>query len=101
MRIFETRHGQVLPKRYYQDNPSFPVGDMPLSELGEEQARLVGKRLKELHFNGVIYSSPYARTLKTADIIAGEVGSRVIPLVCLREISKAKEVTEHTAGTGL
>ena len=100
MRIFETRHGQVLPKRYYQDNPSFPVGDMPLSELGEEQARLVGKRLKELHFNGVIYSSPYARTLKTADIIAGEVGSRVIPLVCLREISKAKEVTEHTAGTG-
>ena len=100
MRIFETRHGQVLPKSYYQGNASLPVGDSGLSELGKEQARLVGKRLKDLQFNGVIFSSPYDRTLNTAEIIAEEVGAKVIPLLCLREISTVKEPTERGAGSG-
>lgn len=100
MRVFETRHGQILPKSYYQNNPSLPVGNAGLSELGKEQARLVGKRLKDLGFNGIIFSSPYDRTLNTAEIIAEEVGAKVIPLLCLREISNVKEPTERNVGNG-
>ena len=100
MRIFETRHGQVLPKSYYQGNASLPVGNAGLSELGKEQARFVGKRLKELNFNGIIFSSPYDRTLNTAEIIAEEVGAKIIPLICMREISNAKEPTTRSAGSG-
>ena len=86
MRIFETRHGQVAPKDYYENDASLPVGDIALSTLGKEQARLLGKRLKELKFNGVIFSSPYYRTMKTASIIAEELGLNVTPLSCLHEI---------------
>ena len=100
MRIFETRHGQILPKSYYHGNASLPVGNSGLSELGKEQARLVGKRLKDLQFNGIIFSSPYDRTLNTAEIIAGEVGAKVVPLLCLREISNVKEPTERNVGNG-
>lgn len=86
MRIFETRHGQVAPKGYYKNDPSLPVGDVALSPLGKEQARLVAKRLEELQFKGVIFSSPYDRTLQTASIIAEELGCSVTPLACLHEI---------------
>ena len=86
MRIFETRHGQVAPKDYYKNDPSLPVGDISLSPLGKEQARLLGKRLKELNFKGVIFSSPYDRTMKTASIIAEELGASITPLACLHEI---------------
>lgn len=86
MRIFEARHGQVAPKGYYGNDPSLPVGDIALSPLGKEQARLLGKRLKELNFNGLIFSSPYDRTMKTASIIAEELGVSITPLACLHEI---------------
>ena len=100
MRIFEVRHGQTLPRSYFKNDPSLPVGNVGLSPLGEEQAHLTGKRLKELGFQGVIFSSPYDRTLKTAEIIAEQVGAKIIPLLCLREISTAKEPTVRSAGTG-
>ena len=86
MRIFETRHGQVMPKSCYQNDASRPVGDTPLSELGDKQALQVGKRLKELGFQGVIYASPYDRTLRTANIIAEELNLPFTPLPCLHEI---------------
>lgn len=86
MRIFETRHGQVAPKGYYGDDPSLPVGDVALTPLGKEQARLVGERLKELGFQGVIFSSPYDRTLKTASIIAQILNLTVTPVAWLHEI---------------
>ena len=86
MRIFETRHGQVAAKDYYKNNPSLPIGDVALSPLGKEQARILGKRLKELNFKGVIFSSPYDRTMKTASIIAEELGCGITPLACLHEI---------------
>ena len=100
MRIFFARHGQVLPKSYYQGNASLPVGNSALSQLGCTQAQLLGKRLKELGFNGVIYSSPYDRTMQTADIVAKEVGAKVIPVIDLHEISNVKEPTWRTVGTG-
>ena len=86
MRIFETRHGQVATKDYYKNDPSLPAGDVPLSPLGEEQAHLLGQRLKELKFKGVIFSSPYYRTMKTASIVAEILGLTVMPLACLHEI---------------
>ena len=100
MRIFFARHGQVLPKSYYQGNASLPMGNSALSQLGCTQAQLLGKRLKELGFNGVIYSSPYDRTMQTADIVAKEVGAKVIPVIDLHEISNVKEPTWRTVGTG-
>lgn len=100
MRIFFARHGQVLPKSYYQGNASLPVGNSALSELGNTQAALLGKRLKELGFNGIIYSSPYDRTMQTADIVAKEVGAKVVPVIDLHEISNVKEPTRRTVGSG-
>lgn len=86
MRIFETRHGQVMPAVCYNNDASRPVGDTPLSELGDRQALQAGKRLKELGFNGVIFASPYDRTLRTANIIAEELDLPFTPLPCLHEI---------------
>lgn len=86
MRIFETRHGQVAPKGYYGNDPSLPVGDVALTPLGKEQAQLTGKRLKELNFKGVIFSSPYDRTLKTASIIADILDAVITPVAWLHEI---------------
>lgn len=86
MRIFETRHGQVAPKGYYGNDPSLPVGDVALTPMGKEQARLTGLRLKKLGFKGVIFSSPYDRTLKTASIIAEILDLTVTPVAWLHEI---------------
>lgn len=86
MRIFETTHGQVASQEYYKNDWSLPIGNAPLSPLGREQARLLAQRLKSLQFKGVIFSSPYDRTLETASIVAEELGVNVIPLASLREI---------------
>ncbi len=86
MRIFSTRHGQVLPRRFFGGNADFPVGDEPLMPLGREQAKILGGRLREMGFSGVIYTSPYGRTLETAAIIARELGIGFTPLPCLREM---------------
>ena len=65
MKIYLTRHGQVLSKEFY-GNVQYPVGDMPLTSLGREQAAYLGAYMKHLGFKGTIYSSPYARALETA-----------------------------------
>ena len=86
MRIFFTRHGQVFSEKYYQGDAQRPVGNTALSELGKEQAAIVGKRLQELDFKGVIVASPYDRTLETAQIIAEIVDAKIYPLVALQEM---------------
>jgi broad specificity phosphatase PhoE len=60
--------------------------EFPLSEEGREQARLAGKALARERFDA-IYSSPLARALETAEIIAREMGFRgpVVPLEGLME----------------
>ena len=96
MRIFETRHGQVLPKEYYKNNPSLPKGNGALTLLGKEQSALLADRLKRLNFKGMIFSSPYDRTMETASIVAKELGLTVTPLACLHEIVSKK--TENFKG---
>lgn len=46
--------------------------DIPLSEAGREQARLISQRLKPLQFDK-IYSSPLKRALEAASIIGKEL----------------------------
>ena len=99
MRLFETRHGQVAPKDFYKGDASLPIGDTALTPLGKEQALLVAKRLKELNFNGAIFSSPYDRTMATASIIAEHLNLTIKPLACLHEI--VSKVDENFKGATL
>lgn len=67
------RHGQpafgeILPGV----NHELPPGDYVLSALGIEQAHYLGKHLKAEGFKGMIISSPYARTVETANAVAEE-----------------------------
>lgn len=100
MKIYLTRHGQVLPKAFY-GNAQYPSGDMPLSELGREQAAYLGAYMKHLGFKGTIYSSPYARALETAQVIADYTGSVIIPWAPMREIVRNKEHMEEFVGMTL
>jgi probable phosphoglycerate mutase len=68
--IFIVQHGQD------EDNASGILNgrrDMPLTELGREQAKIAGGKLKDNKID-VIYCSPLQRTRQTAEIIAKEIG---------------------------
>ena len=56
MILHVTRHGQTNTQKTHTP------GDPYLSDLGRQQALLLGRRLAELGFSGPIYSSPYYRT---------------------------------------
>lgn len=87
-RIFVTRHAQPFLWKETED-PQFPFGDAPLTELGHEQARVLGGHLRGLGFRGVIHSSPYRRTLQTALEVAEEVSALVVPQPAIREVQNA------------
>lgn len=90
MKIYLTRHGQVV-SRGIDGNVQYPVGDPPLSALGRQQAACLGAYMKHIGFSGTLYSSPYARALETAEIIAEHTGSKIVPWAPMREIVKKKE----------
>ncbi len=94
MKFYITRHGQVAPKENYGD-VQFPAGDPPLTELGRAQAARLADYMHHIGFHGPLYTSPYARTLETAEIIADKTGSKIIPCAFMREILK----TEWVPGT--
>ena len=95
MTVYITRHGQISNESGYLGDVNYPKGDMPLSEMGREQARLLGKRLKAVGFCGKIFTSPYMRTRETASIIAEQVGAeQIIPLPELSEINRSEEKYE-------
>lgn len=88
MKIYVTRHGQVgADAEYYNGDVNLPKREVLLSDLGREQATRLGKRLKTLGFCGDIYASPFLRTMETAELIARETGSRILPTAWIREIS--------------
>ena len=96
-----TRHGQIAPEGEFIGNHLYPAGEDPLSDLGREQARLLGERLKEQGFKGKILSSPYMRTLETANIIAEITGLTVIPFAPIREIFKTEKQFKEYKGLTL
>lgn len=85
MKIYITRHGQVCPKDF-EGSVDFPTGDLPLSDLGQKQAVCLGKQLRALGFNGKIISSPYRRTMMTANLAAEECGAKIYLDGALREM---------------
>lgn len=87
MKIYITRHGQVdLNAEYFNGDVTLPKGEVAISELGKQQATLLGKRMKELGFRGKILSSPLLRTMETAELVARETGSVIIPTPWFHEI---------------
>ena len=97
MTFYVTRHGQVAPKENYGD-VQFPAGDPPLTKIGSEQAEHLADFMKEIGFCGKIYSSPYARTMETAEIIADRTGSVIVPCAFMREILKTQEAADELCG---
>jgi len=97
MKIYITRHGQVCPTEYF-GNADFPMFDIPLSELGQKQAECIAKVLKSRDFKGKIYSSPYRRTMMTAEAIGKACNLPVFPEQALREILKTDEGAKEFEG---
>lgn len=60
--VYLVRHGE-------QDPASDPAAGGGLSELGQEQSRLLGQRLRDVPFTG-IHHSPLPRAAQTAALIA-------------------------------
>ena len=73
-----------------------PVGefrDPPLSERGEEQARLVGEALSSTHL-AAVFSSGLQRALKTAEAIAGHQQLDVQVIEDLREHETFRDIPD-------
>jgi len=86
MIIHITRHGQPAMRGLPPGTDhEYPPGDPVLSVLGRRQAAWLGERLAALGFRGTIYSSPYRRTLETAQVIAECTDSVVFPDATLQE----------------
>ena len=63
--------------------------DVPLSDIGREQARRLGARLARERITA-IYASPMQRTVATAELIAAPHGLPVTTMAELREISHGR-----------
>ncbi len=100
MKIYITRHGQVTPK-VFENSVDYPTGDIPLTELGQEQAVCLGKELLARNFKGRIISSPYRRTMMTADLAARECGAPVYVDGALREMFFSEENASAFIGMNL
>lgn len=101
MKIYLTRHGQIEKAQYVDGNPLFPLGEPELSALGKKQAAYLGKRLKSMGFKGKIFSSPYVRTMQTAQIISEITEIPVHTFAPIREIMKTQEQVDTTTGKTL
>ncbi len=78
MKIYLARHGQN------EDNLNAVLNghrDLPLTDLGREQAREAGQNIKNLGLKfDAVYSSPLMRAFETASIIT-EVAGQPVPVV--------------------
>lgn len=100
MKIYITRHGQVCPTEYF-GSTDFPMFDIPLSDLGKKQAECLAEKLKEMDFKGKIFSSPYRRTMMTANAVAAACDLPIFPDNALREIIKTDEGAQEFEGMTL
>lgn len=80
--VYFVRHGQSVGNR---DQIFLGHTDMPLTELGREQARLAGEAIKKMGIvPDAVYASPLSRAYETAVLASGEPDP--IPCDDLREI---------------
>ncbi|NKB68861.1 MAG: hypothetical protein GKR89_17485 [Candidatus Latescibacteria bacterium] len=94
MQLHITRHGQT------DVNSDHPPGDPHLTSLGHRQAKLLGRALKEHGFAGTIYSSPYLRTVETAQGIAAVTGAKVLLAAEMREyVIRENQMDDFTGAT--
>ena len=68
MKLILARHGETAwnAEGRYQGQE-----DIPLSEVGEAQARALGERLRHVHIDRAV-ASPLKRALRTAELALGE-----------------------------
>ena len=85
-RLFLVRHGATVLSA--EDRFAGQV-DVPLSDIGREQARRLSVRLSREKISA-FYSSPMGRTVETASIIAQPHGLAVQPKPGLQEISHGR-----------
>jgi broad specificity phosphatase PhoE len=71
-RLILVRHGESLGnrERIFATSPH----ELPLTELGYEQAQAAARRIAELFHPTLVVSSEYVRASETARIIAGSLG---------------------------
>lgn len=89
------RHGEQRPPA----SPPGPVGDSfdpPLSERGEQQAKVVGERLSVDRVDAV-YASPLKRALETGREIARHHRLEPVVIDDLREIEIFREIPADTS----
>lgn len=82
VRLFIARHGET---KWNIENRLQGWNDSPLTEKGIRHAELLGKRLKDTHFQS-IYVSSSGRALQTARIVLREREQQMIVHDDLREI---------------
>ncbi len=97
-RIFIARHGQIASGEFLNNNPNLPKNDPVLSDLGINQAELLAEELKRLNFNGEIFSSPFRRTLMTAQAAAKLLNCPIYPCASLREVVKVQDSLKNFRG---
>lgn len=81
--VYLVRHGDALPAA--EDIIAGDYDAQSLSELGRQQARAVGERLRDVHL-AAVYSSPIGRARETAEAIAAAQGLAVGIEPDLREV---------------
>lgn len=78
MRLYLLRHAPALSRREW----SRPDAERPLTDNGEEVARSVARRIRELDLGlQAIVTSPYERALKTARIVHDELRDPSLRLI--------------------
>jgi broad specificity phosphatase PhoE len=83
MRLLLARHGESVwnAERRFQGST-----DVPLSPLGVEQARALGRALRGYRL-AAAYVSPFRRAVETAEVALEGTGVPLVPLPELRELS--------------
>jgi len=82
--LFLIRHGDAIPGAE-EIIPSGIYDDLPLSDIGREQAQALAERLARVSF-AALYSSPLRRCQETAAPLAAQLGLTVSIVPDLREV---------------
>lgn len=82
--LFLIRHGDAIPGAE-EIIPSGIYDDLPLSDIGREQAEALAERLAKVSF-AALYSSPLRRCQETAAPLAAQLGLTVSIVPDLREV---------------